>query len=84
MWCSFSLTWPREAVGTKLVVGESEPSSTKTTTAAAAGDADAAYGVMLHRRLQYERVGDESCATTHTSLEAFSFCREHRQEARMS
>lgn len=43
----FSLTWPREAAGTKLVVGESEPSSTKATTAAG----DAAFGVMLHRRL---------------------------------
>lgn len=76
------LTWPREAAGTKLVVGESEPSSAKATTAAAAGDAP--FGVMLHRRLQYERLDDESCVTTNTSLKAFSFCREHRQAARMS
>lgn len=45
----FSLTWPHEGVGTKLVAGDSEPSSTKATTATAVGDA--ALGVMLHRRL---------------------------------
>lgn len=50
MCCILPLTCPREAAGTKLVVGESEPSSAKATTAAAAGDA--AFEAMLQPQVE--------------------------------
>ncbi len=78
------LTWPREATGTKLEVGKSEPSRANATTAVRAAE-DAAFGGMLprpsvegkRRLLLYARVTtttdkkEHAHASTRTTAKAF-------------